>query len=339
MSTVDNMHISCNTDKIIQISIIVPIYRVEQYLSSCIKSILKQTYSNFELILIDDGSPDHCGKICDEFARKDSRIKVIHQTNGGVSKARNIGIKIAKGKWICFIDPDDLITPEYLEKFDPDHINDIDLIIQGHLILRKNLYRSECKFTNCIYHIKDILTPDLLFFLVPWSKLYKKELIVKYNINFPENISQYEDMVFYHNFISHANTFRTISSQRYIYRQNSKNSLSSFIPDPMKYVIAMEMSFKYLKNIYEKNNIKNNYLFLDNITNLRRNVIYPFYFKYSKSQYFQLIDYIRKSERYKIIYFHDCNFLNKCFLYCLHYAPKLLLYFIFWIISYIYRQK
>lgn len=96
------------------ISVIVPVYNVEPYLRQCIDSILAQTYRDFELILVDDGSPDNCGAICDEYARRDSRIRVIHQENGGLSAARNAGIDIATGEYISFVDSDDWVHPEYL---------------------------------------------------------------------------------------------------------------------------------------------------------------------------------------------------------------------------------
>lgn len=98
------------------VSIIVPIYNAEQYISKCIESILAQTYRDFELILVDDGSTDMCGKICDEYAKQDSRVHVIHQENKGVSAARNAGISLAKGEYIMFVDSDDFITENMLEK-------------------------------------------------------------------------------------------------------------------------------------------------------------------------------------------------------------------------------
>ena len=99
-----------------EISIIVPVYKVEQYLNECIDSILAQTFTDFELILVDDGSPDNCPALCDAAAAKDSRIRVIHKPNGGVSTARNAGLDAACGNWISFIDPDDSIDKTYLEK-------------------------------------------------------------------------------------------------------------------------------------------------------------------------------------------------------------------------------
>ena len=99
-----------------EISVIVPVYKVEPFLKECIDSILLQKFTNFELILIDDGSPDQCGVICDSYAKEDSRIKVIHQTNQGLSAARNTGLDIAIGQYLTFIDSDDIVEVDYLEK-------------------------------------------------------------------------------------------------------------------------------------------------------------------------------------------------------------------------------
>ncbi|MCR8685715.1 glycosyltransferase family 2 protein, partial [Campylobacter ureolyticus] len=93
----------------------VPVYNVEKYLKKCIQSIINQTYKNLEIILVDDGSSDNSGKICDEFAQKDNRIKVIHKTNGGLSDARNAGLDGMSGEWVSFVDSDDFISPYYVE--------------------------------------------------------------------------------------------------------------------------------------------------------------------------------------------------------------------------------
>ena len=98
-----------------KISIVVPVYKVEKYLCECIDSILRQTFSQFELILVDDGSPDGCSQICDDYAVRDSRIRVCHKMNGGVSQARNCGISMALADWITFIDGDDYVSPTYLQ--------------------------------------------------------------------------------------------------------------------------------------------------------------------------------------------------------------------------------
>ena len=98
-----------------KISVIVPVYKVEAYLQECVDSILAQTFEDFELILVDDGSPDNCGAICDAYAGKDSRVKVIHQENQGLSGARNTGIEASKGEFLTFVDSDDMVSPQYLE--------------------------------------------------------------------------------------------------------------------------------------------------------------------------------------------------------------------------------
>ena len=99
-----------------EVSIIVPVYKVEDYLERCVKSVLAQTYTDFELILVDDGSPDRCGEMCDVFAKDDSRIHVIHKKNGGVSDARNVGMDVARGQYLFFVDPDDYIYEQSIEK-------------------------------------------------------------------------------------------------------------------------------------------------------------------------------------------------------------------------------
>ena len=98
------------------VSIIIPVYNVEKYLAECIESVLKQTYQNIEILLIDDGSPDNSGKICDEYEEKDSRVRVIHKENGGVSSARNVGLEQANGEYITFIDSDDFVSESYIEE-------------------------------------------------------------------------------------------------------------------------------------------------------------------------------------------------------------------------------
>ena len=97
------------------VSVIVPVYKVEQYLDRCLKSLVDQSYSNIEIILVDDGSPDKCYQICEKWAQRDNRIKVIHKANGGLSDARNKGLELAKGEYVCFVDSDDYVAKKYIE--------------------------------------------------------------------------------------------------------------------------------------------------------------------------------------------------------------------------------
>ena len=128
----------------VKLSIIVPVYKTEQYLTRCVESILGQTFSDIELILIDDGSPDRCGEICDTFAKKDSRVKVIHKNNAGVAAARNDGLRIANGKYVTVVDSDDYLDQnmyqnilEIVQKYDSDVVM-CDCIKESRL--KKNIF-------------------------------------------------------------------------------------------------------------------------------------------------------------------------------------------------------
>ena len=127
-----------------QISIIVPVYNSEKYLGACIDSILAQSYRDFELILVDDGSRDSSPRICDDYAQKDSRVKVIHKANGGVSAARNDGLDIAKGEYVTFIDSDDWVEGEYLETL--SKFGKYDIVFFSHRLIYEDGYNSEFIF-------------------------------------------------------------------------------------------------------------------------------------------------------------------------------------------------
>ena len=125
------------------VSVIVPVYKVEKYLDKCIESIVGQTYKNLEIILVDDGSPDNCPAMCDSWAQKDSRIKVIHKPNGGVSSARNTALDAASGEYICFVDSDDVLELDTV-KYMVDNISDADVTVRTDLLLRGRHF-SRCR--------------------------------------------------------------------------------------------------------------------------------------------------------------------------------------------------
>ncbi|MDD2494154.1 MAG: glycosyltransferase [Tissierellia bacterium] len=178
----------------LKLSVIVPVYKVEKFISKCIDSILNQTFSNFELILIDDGSPDKSGTICDEYAKKDNRIIVIHKANGGVSSARNVGLYMAKGEYIIFIDADDYIESNMFELMLQEAYNknaDVvicDFFIQWRLVNKKtkeNINTQPKLFTLDL--IKCDTTPSFC------NKIIKKNLFINNDIDFPEGIILGED--------------------------------------------------------------------------------------------------------------------------------------------------
>lgn len=161
------------------ISVIVPVYKVKKFLDKCVTSIINQTYPNLQIILVDDGSPDCCGEMCEEWKRKDRRVEVIHKKNGGLSDARNAGLDIAKGDFIAFVDSDDWIEPQMYEIMMRTLISrDADLVACGiadsyseKTVIRSSTYRegkSE-KFLKLIYQ-------DTIFPVSAWNKLYRKDL-------------------------------------------------------------------------------------------------------------------------------------------------------------------
>ena len=208
------------------ISIIVPIYNVEKYLSKCIESILEQTYTNFELILVNDGSPDKCGRICNEYAKKDSRIKVIHKKNGGLSSARNIGIDVAKGEYLGFVDSDDYIEPymyEYLLKAALDNecslsVCNINYVFEDGKILNKVTNASD-EVLNFVEAITEMNTYKK-FDMGAWSKLYKKDLFK--NIRFPEGKLS-EDFYIMYKIFDRAQKVAYVSTPCYNYLQRANS--------------------------------------------------------------------------------------------------------------------
>lgn len=174
-----------------KISVIIPIYNVEPYLRQCLDSVVNQTYQNIEIILVDDGSTDNCGAICDEYAQKDDRIVVIHRKNGGVSAARNDGIDRATGEWVAFVDPDDWLDVNFYEcLFDAMRDQNIDILCSGGRFREFNNSKKECRiFTSNVFFegktqtdylmAKSLIRKcggpanDIDHIGVPWGKLYK----------------------------------------------------------------------------------------------------------------------------------------------------------------------
>ena len=239
------------------ISIIIPVYNVEQFLTQCLDSILCQTYKDFEVILVDDGSPDNCPRICDEYARKDSRIHVIHQMNSGVSAARNKGIEHAKGEWISFIDSDDWVDIDYLEKFELDK-DDADLIIQGleYYDNRNGQYFKQIKVADCILSGTDskklVADNNVLGSGYPVAKAYRKFIIDK-GVRFDTSISYHEDHIFVLNILAVASKIRLSDSVAYKYRYFHTNSSLSSKRHPWQNLnIASEGMIDVISRIHDK---------------------------------------------------------------------------------------
>ncbi len=218
------------------VSIIVPIYKVEEYLPACIDSILKQTYSNLEIILVDDGSPDRCGFICDEYAKEDSRIVVVHKENGGLSDARNAGLDIAKGEYLSFVDSDDIVHPEFINcllnsalSYDADLvICDINNFTNGNEISFHKIFdypvkeRNKSFYYYSIYNYYSKVEPSSNI-VVAWNKLYKKSIWK--NLRYPKG-KLHEDIFVIHEVLANARKILRINVPLYYYRQREGSIMS-----------------------------------------------------------------------------------------------------------------
>lgn len=186
------------------ISVIVPIYKVEKYLHRCVSSILQQTFLDFELLLIDDGSPDRCGEICDEWEQKDTRIRTYHQSNRGLSGARNKGIDNARGRYIVFIDPDDFVLPDYLlhlQQLMSSQRAGNGFGVQGYKIYRENgeMMKDTVFFPDCYKPIdfeRLFVRNDILEIFPAWAKVYERDFLNMHNLRFDVSIHYSEDSVF-----------------------------------------------------------------------------------------------------------------------------------------------
>lgn len=208
-----------------QISVIIPVYNMAQYLPRCINSVLGQTFMDLELLLVDDGSKDASGKICDEYAQNDSRITVVHKENGGVGSARNAGLDRAKGKWITFVDADDVAERNLLESLLPLSPFDGDIsTIMGNN--RCNELTGEKEKIDMLYGQDCLLNTNSLlrntdFFLSQsaslYSKIYDRKVIDEYHIRFLEKTSIYEDCIFNIEYFSHVEIIRYKNEVQYCY--------------------------------------------------------------------------------------------------------------------------
>lgn len=210
-----------------QISVIVPIYNTEKWLRRCLESILAQTFTDFELLLIDDGSTDSSGAICDKYAEKDSRIRIFHKPNGGVSSARNLGLDNARGEWITFVDSDDWIGSSYIENLINQPGKDFHLSLfwiehsdnSSNASAGRAIYNQELTQQQSI----DQLTSRL------WnicSNLYRKDIITYSNLRFKEGLSMGEDTFFNYGYLAHSKSISICRNFDYHYHQDNQDSLS-----------------------------------------------------------------------------------------------------------------
>jgi len=284
-----------------KVSIIVPIYNVEKYLKRCVDSLINQTYTNLEIILIDDGSSDNSPEMCNSYAKEDSRIKVIHKKNGGLSDARNKGINIANGKYVMFIDSDDYVEIDIVEtavnaidKFDSDFViwgYYADFVNQNEEHIQSITYTSMNGVLNPNKE-EFYLSSELLNLMgYAWNKLYKNEIIQKNNYRFKKGLSLVEDIVFNSEIFKSYHSISFIDKSLVHYMQRPRETLGGkFYEDQFELkrnamdkvremFLALGYNEKDVSNLVNKNLFNtlktiNRLLAQDKILNTREKVDY-----------------------------------------------------------------
>lgn len=217
-------------------SIIVPVYKVEKYLNQCVDSILGQTFNDFELILVDDGSPDMSGVICDEYSKVDERVKVIHKENSGAADSRNVGLNVSNGEYIVYIDSDDYIADEnFLEKLKNASMSSPDIILYNYKKLYENTgtvsdtffkYPQINEFDNRATILRKLVQADA-FYCTAWLKAIKSILLKKNNIEFHLGIKS-EDQEWYYHVVLLAQKYTVIDEPFVVYRQREGSVTATF---------------------------------------------------------------------------------------------------------------
>jgi len=200
------------------ISVIIPAYNAEKTLGKCIESILAQNYTNFELIVVDDGSKDRTAAICDDYASRDPRVKVIHKENGGVGAARDSGLEVAQGEFIAFVDSDDTVKVQYLYNLYENVSDGVDLVISNASVFKYGKWQGE-KYTPVVAkdnNFDEIFVKNILH-TSPWSKLYRTSVIRENNITFPVDMAIGEDAVFLLNCMAYSDTVVVTEDSDYLY--------------------------------------------------------------------------------------------------------------------------
>lgn len=240
------------------VSVIVPVYNTEKYLVECLDSIIHQTYKNLEIILVDDGSTDDSGRICDEYSHKDCRIKVIHKENGGQASARNVAIKSAQGEYILYVDSDDYIDDTHIQNlmstvidYNADFVQCEMVKFWNNSAKTKNGKNSQMTCQKQIYTVTEALSEfgyQRRFMPSPWCKLIKKDLIS--GIEFPVGMG-YEDMAVVYKIIARAHLLVYISERSYHYRQHKSSTMHTEFSDrKVDRIRIAEQFLDYIKDNY-----------------------------------------------------------------------------------------
>lgn len=306
-----------------KISVIVPVYNVESFLDRCIESIVNQTYANLEIILVDDGSPDNCGKICDFWVKKDPRIKVIHKENGGLSDARNAGLNIATGEFIAFVDSDDLIDKNMYQVLH-DSIDEYHCDVSVCKIARFTEEIPCLKNSNAIFTrffspedaLKELISDGCIQQVV-WNKLYRREIIQ--GISFVVG-KLHEDEFWTYQILGKASGIIFTDYIGYFYYQRANSIIGKTYS--LKRLDALEA--KVLRHQYIKDNFPT--LENDSLKNLWFTCLYHgqnAHIHLSKVNHKQVFHYIKSilySHPLSSSLLHFCSFKEKLWLYAAKFA-------------------
>jgi len=301
------------------ITIVVPIFKVEKYLKRCIDSIIEQTYKNIEIILVDDGSPDKCGEIIDEYAKKDFRIKTIHKDNGGLSDARNAGIDVATGQYITFVDSDDYINDNYISLLYDAIVKEKSEISIGLHIVQYDTGTKKKKYTkqkNEIVNSKEALYRILYdkgVDLSAWAKLYKIELFN--NIRYPKG-RLFEDSATTYKLIDKATKISLVNEYIYNYMiRNDSISNGKFNNKKMDLIVSIREMTEYIRNKYpdlqDACDCKLMYAYLSTLTQLAKSKEQHEFINYRK----ELMEYV-KNNRKKVLNNKEISKRDRIALYC-----------------------
>lgn len=267
-----------------KISVIIPIYNREKTLNRCIDSVLSQDFPDFECILVDDGSKDGSLNICEAYAKKDNRIKVIHKENGGVGSARNAGIEKAKGEWLFFLDSDDFITENHLSSMFKvvDTHNNVDIVICSFQELSsagKRCYQYDDCICTSREKIKEIICSEQIQMNTPWmNRMYRKCIVLDNNIRYDTTLPISEDRLFFYCFILHIRGLAIVHNDSYVIDSTCTNSLSKKQYSYDIISVSLGKTFELLREIIQHYEIESNLLF--------------FFWKYHWDYFLNMVDSI-----------------------------------------------
>lgn len=261
-------------EKMLFLSVIIPVYNVEKYLSQCLDSVLSQSFSNFEVILVDDGSQDNSGKICEEYAEKDCRINVYHNSNGGVSAARNFGLSKAKGNYIVFLDSDDFYSDStFFEKLyqKVDNVPDVEVVsFPVQYYFGENDFQTKWSYDVSVLEkiddvsllLSELIARDCLI-IYPWDKAIKRSFLMENNLMFKIGMKNEEDAEWCLRMFPRVKKFAFMETPTHLYRQNregSATSKTSNIHLENMFSVLEEYSQKFLKSDLVEENVLLHYM-------------------------------------------------------------------------------